>query len=410
MAVPVQVWEPYIPASPFDPAWRRDLQRAQEQWRGEARVWLVPHALPTGVSATARWPDGGRPADRIVNAEQLNCISVIHVDEQRRLFPILGSPDSPDSPDSSLRTVPEALYLGWLRAVANVDPHPRQDIWEVPRIEHDTLAPRRVLITSNGATARPIEDLAAFMRQLGITWPLSQGRAPLLISPETERPNPFKAQHFGAGRADQGSRNSAADQDHQETIAIPFRLTWPAPLNLLFPLGGGLDVLRHQLLMIQCLHDYADGRRIEATRVAEGWVNELTGEGDSTVELAWLLPRLMVDQDATLLDVEYRFGLVANSFPELQTMNGYQEAMNRSVRVRRTFGWLGYFWWEVYQDLRSNATVRICQHCGQFIRGGHVDRRFCSPPENLTCWRERNASAQRAARRRQKSPPGHPAS
>ena len=52
MRTPVQVWVPYFWTSPVEAAFKRDLHRAQSQWRGEDRIWLIP-----GHKRIDRWSD-----------------------------------------------------------------------------------------------------------------------------------------------------------------------------------------------------------------------------------------------------------------------------------------------------------------------------------------------------------------
>src|SRR5665647_1436140 len=107
MKTPVQVWSPFLCVSPMDEAYTRDLQRAQQEWRGEKYVWLMP-----GADRVVRWAKKSGPLyhlECIIPAEAFNLITVIHVDENRHVFPHVRCEHFPDN------RLPEALYTKWLQ-------------------------------------------------------------------------------------------------------------------------------------------------------------------------------------------------------------------------------------------------------------------------------------------------------
>ena len=68
--------------------------------------------------------------------------------------------------------------------------------------------------------------------------------------------------------------------------------------------------------------------------------------------------------------------------------------MSRTRKVRRTLGWLGYFWWEFHRDLAAELLPAFCSRCGKVITKKNA-RRYCSREENPECFRKRHAEVQR---------------
>jgi ribosomal protein S27AE len=99
-----------------------------------------------------------------------------------------------------------------------------------------------------------------------------------------------------------------------------------------------------------------------------------------------------------LADIEGKFGLEAEMLDELRGRRDFDDILYAPLAVKWAQGWLGYFWWEFYQDLKNRVTLRLCKHCGNVIAGGHADRQYCARDENVRCVQERNGIRQRKRR------------
>jgi len=151
------------------------------------------------------------------------------------------------------------------------------------------------------------------------------------------------------------------------------------------------------------VHDLNEGRQTKALRTIETWVERLTGEAVAPIEKAWFLPKWAENIDGALAEVEGHFGIPAENLTDLVRSSEFRKHMEAWMPVRRTQGWLGYLWWDLYQDMQTSMSVRFCQHCGNVIRGGRVDRRYCTREENAVCARQRNGTAQKKTRARERS-------
>ncbi len=74
------------------------------------------------------------------------------------------------------------------------------------------------------------------------------------------------------------------------------------------------------------------------------------GEARASSEQAWLLPKLVTDVNDALYEVKGKYDIDAETSEELMQSESYSRLKNDMIGVRRVYGWLGYFWWELYQD------------------------------------------------------------
>jgi hypothetical protein len=175
-------------------------------------------------------------------------------------------------------------------------------------------------------------------------------------------------------------------------------LHWPEPFQALFPLiGCNLELLHHhQVVMRACIKKRQAGDKEGALREAELWVSHLTAEAQTTVEKGWFLPKVMTDINDALYALKARYDIDVNSLKEVPASH-LRKMHQTPWQVRRVQDWLGYFWWEVYQDLAC-TTVGICEDCHNVIRGGHKDRKRCTQQENPECFRQHTNRRQRKHR------------
>lgn len=92
-----------------------------------------------------------------------------------------------------------------------------------------------------------------------------------------------------------------------------------------------------------------------------------------------------MDEQALLTDMGGKFMLEAETLNELCGRSDVDDIPSAPIAVKWVLGWLGYFWWEFYQDLKNRVTLRLRKHCGDVISGGHADRQYCKPNENAPC-------------------------
>ena len=390
---PVEVWAPFFSISPLDESFSRDLHRAHREWRGEDRIWLMPY-----TEKTERWDvgDDGRFSERLIPAESMNLISVIHVDEGRRTWPPLALPES------STNVLPEGLYRQWLNARPIVSFGPKSIALSVPTVTGDRVSYAEEKFDMEPGPIMPIAGVDERSRSTVSIWPPIDNNTVPPVSPETESSNffgPLRREHV---LVDGEQIDVVVPENDPQFRALNVWLRWPGLLGALFPTGGGADLLYHRGLMRRCIDELKGGRSEEVLRETEAWVGRLTEESEAPLGKASLMPKALADPEALLFELEARFDIAVGSLEELMRSARFREVKTLLIEVRRVHGWLGYFWWEFYCDLSRHVTIRLCQNCGRVIRGGHADRQCCTRLENLECYRQRNAEAQRRGRRRRK--------
>lgn len=389
MATPIQIWASFLTLSPFNPGFSRDLQRAQNAWHDEVRIWVDP-----SVSQTARWAEvekGIRIREALIQGEQINAFTIYHVDERGQLYPGVGTLES------SLTTLPEGFYRLWLNTLPELIHAPETFIWRFPRQIDGSIVFDDATIHSGPGPILPHGNVSKETGEIRMVWPRPHVNLPAPISPENESLQYYRKLNRAKLRDGDEQVDIVVAEGDSNMRAAPFWLKWPAPFHLLFPTGGSVDVLHHHQAMSKCIQQYESGNRDESIQVAETWVQRLVGTSHSSLEQAWFLPKLMVDINAALMDVEGKFNISSSSLEDLLSTE-FRKLLLERVPVQRVTGWLGYFWWELYQDLEARIALHFCNRCGSLIRGGRVDRKYCTKEENLTCFRRHNAENQRSSR------------
>jgi hypothetical protein len=142
--------------------------------------------------------------------------------------------------------------------------------------------------------------------------------------------------------------------------------------------------------MRECIQELGSGQYDAVLKKTENMVSRLTGKTQSTLMRSWFLPKLVaMDEQALLTDLEGKFTLQAETLDELLGRSNIDDIPSAPIAVRWVQGWIGYFWWEVYQDLKNRVTLRLCKHCG------HADRQYCTRDESARCAQECNSIRQR---------------
>ncbi len=396
MTIPVQVWVPFLWTSPLDATFARDFQRAQREWRREQYVWLDPD-----VGEVRRWMQrekGGLPEYAcLVPSESINGFSIVHIDEGRRVHPPLLLPDAWQN------TLPEGFYKQWLSTMPDfIEGYTSLSLlW--PVVTGTQIAYEERELTLTPGSIMPIVGFDERDRTVTMVWPPPDAKAPPPISIEMESER-FYGQLLRTTITTGGKEMPIVVSERDpKTRVFNVWLQWSAPFDLFFPPDGGNDLLQHHAMMSSCIRKVDQGQREEARKIAALWVNQLTGEAETSLECAWFLPRVWTDPDGALVDATERFDLECHDLDELAQSRRFQEILRQPVRVRQVQGWLGYFWWELYQDIVGNVALRCCRQCGHLLRGGHRDVQYCLRQENPDCYRQRNAARQR--KRRQGNPP-----
>lgn len=398
---PVQIWTPLFSISPFNDAFNRDLQRAAEEYRGEMHIWLSPSA-----KEVTGWRKRHGPYfidEFMMPSEILNEITVYHVDESGRIYPPLPLPKEWQ------KRLPEALYTKWLSTNAELILGKKSITIDWPKIKDDEVTYESKEVKLEPLTLLPIVSVNKKKRRMRFRFPPPGSLPHPSVSPEADSRHvhgKLKWDKLNIGGREIDIVVSKKDPKHR---GINQWIRWPEPFHLMLP-PGSFDIFHHYALMKSCLNDLNDGKDYQQVlQVAESWVNRLTEEVTTTIEAGWFMPKLVDNPSTAIFEVEIRFNIatqtmdVNKSMVELEKSEHFWEEMNSSMKVRRTQSWLGYFWWEFYQDLKANVTIRLCQRCGNIIRGGHADRQFCRQEENPECFRKQNAERQRKSRKRRSS-------
>ena len=125
------------------------------------------------------------------------------------------------------------------------------------------------------------------------------------------------------------------------------------------------------------------GGLAEARRLANEWVSKLTGVTAVPLDKGWLAPKLAANEPDALMNLEGRHNVVAHSLGNLRQSADFAETRKQQLPAILINGWIGYFWWELRQDLEAGLTIKTCERCGNVIRCGHRDRRFCTRDEDI---------------------------
>lgn len=184
----IQILAPLFPISRFDGTFARDLHRTEQVWdSGLDRIWLVPGT--TEKSFWRRPLNGFLFGEGIIPAERPNAISVIHIDEDRQLYPPMLLPKQWGG------RLPIGLYRQWL----NAKPYPRPPLETirmfVPRAKDGRIGYGLARLKIDPGPMLPIsaeEDNGE--RTIKLSWPPNQEPVSP-VSPETE-----SAQHYGRPR------------------------------------------------------------------------------------------------------------------------------------------------------------------------------------------------------------------
>jgi len=178
---------------------------------------------------------------------------------------------------------------------------------------------------------------------------------------------------------------------------------WPAPLEVLFPTGSGLDDLYAQAQMTDLVRqsrEDSEGARHAAREKAAPYVSP----GWTTRELSWLGPTYFGGKNvgkgdqAVVIDA-MRFGIDVENLEEFFRSSKWKRLRAERVPATRVWGAVGLFWALLAEALETRRAFASCQRCGRIFEGRR-HKRFCGPPDDTGCFRERRAHAKRQSRSR----------
>ncbi|MGB7724585.1 MAG: hypothetical protein WBL37_03260 [Dehalococcoidales bacterium] len=385
----VQVWTSYFWKSPFDEAHARDLRRAIRDWRGENRVYLDRDA-----KEVVRWTRDDQKMqvnECVIPSETTNCFVISHIDGLGRIYPYLPLPKEWHNSVSG-------SYIRWLDEKAKIyliNSEYRPMPMPVIKDGKFTVIKGTVKIRP-GAITPDVRVNEEGVMEVG--W-RGAGHAKML-APTQEVAAVFGKAQYERHTIEGQEMLLAVSEKDPNLRGISTEYGWNKPFNYMFGEGAGVDLAMHQGIFNQCIRDAQEGKIAKATAEAETWLGALTSKGKTSLWHSWFSPMAQSNTEDALFAVESQYNISANSMKELLRSEEFRKIMNKNVDVIVAHDWLGYMWWEFYQDLQEKVTIKYCELCGQVIRGGHSDRRFCNQRENPDCYQKRNTINQRKKRNR----------
>jgi hypothetical protein len=198
------------------------------------------------------------------------------------------------------------------------------------------------------------------------------------------------------------SRSSGPTSDGPKLVQVGV-VSWPAPLEVLFPTGGGLDDLYAQAQMTdlvkQSREDPAGARQAARDKAAP-----YLSPGWTTPELNWFWPTYLGGEkvgkgdNAVVIDA-MRFGIGVETLEELLRSQKWKRLRAERVSATRVWGAVGLFWALLAEELEMRRAFASCQRCGRIFEGRR-NKRFCGPRDDKGCFLERRAQAKRQSRSR----------
>ena len=325
-----------------------------------------------------RWREGLVERVLAVPGEHLEKLYVYHLAENGRVW---GRGARVDFPSGRV----DGLLNAWLNLRSSdvrLFKAQRTASLQVPRIDGESVEYQSEEIRISPGAALPIQYVDEASRTFWIRWP-PPGRAFKPIRPDEE----IRAQY--------------GTPDESETLFCDVVL--PDPLHGLFKLETtgdcGFDERYSQVRMATIARMSADDpegaltavRTLAADYVDEGW---------ATLEHVWL-PRWQVKEDVgpLLTDIEGEFGLPFDTMSDALVSKELGEKLAERVPVRRVVGPIGLLAALLVDRLSEFRPYRICELCGRLIEGRR-NKRFCGRPDDVRCFRERQAAHQRRSRAR----------
>ncbi len=390
--LPVQIWSPLFYKSLFG-EFNLDLERAYNEWKNEDTIWLIP-----GIKEVIRWEDTIDNfifINAAIPSDNLNMLSIYHIDEQDRIYP-------PFTDVGGKNIIKESLYKKWLETYP--EQYPGSEFIEInmPVIKDNKFSHydwKKIKVIPGPMV--PITDVKINEHTFNTRWPSPESDTPKTISPEVESKRLYGKLRFEKIKYNIDKKdkivNVVSSEKKPEGKAINVWLKWPEPFDSIFPDGGSIDLMYHNAHMRNLIRLMGKGgpEKQKAILKATNWLNVFVGNAETTIGKAFVLPRLIENTNAMLIDVEYRYGIEATSLKELFSLSKFEQLYFDRIKIKRIYSWLGYFWWQFYNDISENMNIRFCESCGNIIVGGRSDKVSCSKEENINCFKQRQAKRQR---------------
>lgn len=356
-------------------AFLRDIERAQKKWELEDRIWLYPN-----LKEKKKWIRefyGFTFTECAIPSETLNFIDVVRVSNDGDMYP----PFVKGIPQEWKGKLPTNLLLQWLNS-DNPSPIQANDSFEMhaPFFYQDQVIFRKVPVNLSPGPIFPTTDINEEKKEIVFGWPPNEGNIIDTVSPEAES---YKI--LGQYSWDDGIDHMVLNNDGKRAEHIA--LYWPAPFNEMFPLGGGMDLLKQKNDMNECIRDIDSNKFIIAKNACR-----LSSQGETTLEKQLINPMLMTKSvDELLFKIEGSYNIVVNRLEDLINHRDYKEAFLKSIPVTNIYGWEGYFWWELNNKVND---IKHCSLCGKIITG-KKDKVYCNKKENEACFKDRTNANKR---------------
>ena len=382
---PVQVWVPLFFESPLGD-FLLDLQRAYKGWQNEDRIWLMPDA-----KKIIRWKikkGNFLFYEAIIPSKTLNAISIYHIDEKGWIYPSF-------LPFTKLKNnAGSSLYKIWLKKPPLFYDSPDSATILLPVIKNGKFYQyEKKELKIEPKSIIPFIGVRKEDNTVLSSWPPSKSNIQDTISPYIESKNFYGELKFEKFKYKNGNKvremNVVSSEKEPSSKAIGKQIKWPKPFDKFFPDGGTVDLINQYACMKDCIRKIEEKVIEKATQEVERFTNIFTGDTESPLERASFLPKAITNKNALLVEAEFRFGIYAENFDELIKSIKFKSLAAQKVKIKRIYSWLGYFWWELYNDISSYKNIRFCKNCGNIIAGGRTDRIFCTKDENKKCFNER---------------------
>lgn len=389
---PIQLWLPLINFNLLESSVSRDIERAQNEWNGEYRIWFIP-----GLKEVTRWVH--KSSNRIgfsevaIPSENINSITVHHIDNQNHIFPPIKIDDS----SASWNKIPDNLFRQWLNVgEPDLVPGKKKIKINLPVIKDNNIKYKEKDVSIKPGPFIPVENINNNKNELKFLWPPAGKDNDFIkpISPETESLNEFGELTW----ENENSSNNVAILEKNDNKAINLWLKWPQPFNQILPIASGIDLIFHRSIMKKCVEQLKINQT-KSKNIISSNSNKFTTEGWTTKQQCWIEPRyLNQPRSGILMDIEGKFDISVDSFRELYNHDKYVEIFQNKIPINRVMGWEGYFWWELDNLINKEyKNVMICEKCGDIIMG-RADKKYCNKKDNPKCYRDRMAKYKRKER------------
>lgn len=384
----IQVWAPIATLSPWDRVFRQDIQRAEQHWQGETRIWLVPE-----LNRAVRWTCDDGSTQCAVPARRPECVTIYTVDGARRVHPRLPIP-------GWQRELPGTLYRKWLNGNVKARGFPNEVCLDWPTFKAGRFAGYEGrTFTTQPPPHVPVKEFDKLKREMKFDWDWNDAPGPHPVSPESESKDVWGTPTRSSGLGNEGFATLDDPAGREKKLGM-VSLRWEKPFDTLLP-NAGLDTVRLRDIMLSCICTTRDGDPSLAIKKAQMVAAQFESKAEAPRHTVEILPKYSAavsnrDRRAFLMNMKEDYSITAPTPEEVIARS--ERMLRRPAQVTRLTTWLGYFWWEFLHDITEHRFVGVCQKCGQVIAGGHIDRKFCSQSENEDCVRIRDAARKRKQR------------